>query len=399
MTATPGEQGSPLRNPEPREDDARVHRAVALLPYLLLGLALTFTLIGGTDGTPWVIALTTTTLALRLWWQFTCPSPHAQAVCFALNLILTLGLLSFSPFYGVYAFAGYLDAVAVFGGTAQIWALVAAASLNAAAQTGGPQGAVRYPWLFGFLLLANAGLAVIMVHIDKHRQRTVAQLRQTLTDLERAQHVNAELQEQLIDQAKAAGVLEERQRVSREIHDTVAQGLIALLRQIETASEAASLHEVRQTLERADRTARDNLAEARRAVAALASPWLDQTDLPEAIRNLVADWAETNAVTAKVTVRGTPTRTAWDASMLRICQEGLANIAKHSNATTVDVTLNYSGAVTLTVSDDGVGFAADPATLGHGIRGMQARLAAAGGQLHIESKEGQGCTLTATIPM
>ena len=319
---------------------------------------------------------------------------------FVLNLVLTLVLVSMSPLYGLYAFVGYLDAVAVFTGPGQVWALVAAGSLNALAQSGGPEGAARGPWLFALLLLANGGLAVVMVQVDRRRQLTVTRLRQALADLEDARRVNDALQEQLVDQAKESGVLEERQRLSREIHDTVAQGLIAVLRQIEAASEAPTLSDARGVLERADRTARDCLAEARRAVSALASPWLDEADLAMALRSLVAEWSDANGIRSLFRAVGRPVATPHDADLLRICQEGLANVAKHAGGTAVEVLLTYSDAVLrLDVCDDGRGFSPADTAPGHGLRGVRERLAAVGGELTLTTAEGGGCTMTATIPL
>lgn len=374
-------------------------RGLAVLPFLLLGLALAITLAGGTTArTPQIIAVTAATVVFRFWWQFKCPG-RARVPGFVVNMVLTLVLVSLHPLYGVYAFVGYLDAVAVFSGVGQVWALVAAASLNALAQSGGPGGARDNPGVFAFLLVANAGLALVMVRVDRHRQRTVTRLEQALADLEDAQRVNEALQDQIVDQARTSGVLEERHRLSREIHDTVAQGLVALIRHIEAATEAASLQEARTVLERADRTARDSLGEARRAVAALASPWLDESDLPKALGDLVARWNGDHPIDARFRIVGHPVPTAWDAQLLRVCQEGLANVAKHSRADRVDATLTYADTVTLVLHDDGVGFAPDEASIGHGIDSMQARLAAAGGQLEIQTSEGRGCTVRAAIPL
>lgn len=382
-----------------REED-RVHPAMAYLPFVLLGLSLTFTLTAGAGARlPWVIAVTAVTVAFRVWWLLDCAAPPLRTVGFALNLVLTLVLISLSPLYGVYAFVGYLDAVAVLSGTAQVWGLVAAASLNALAQSGGPQGAYQQPWLFAFLLLANAGLAVIMVQVDRHRQLTVTQLRQALSSLEEAHRVNQQLQDQLVDQARASGVLEERQRLSREIHDTVAQGLIALLRQIEAAGDATTLPQARAVLDRADRTARDSLDEARRAVAALASPWLDEADLAEAVENLLSAWSQDSSIAHRLHVSGTPSSTTWDADLMRVCQEGLANVAKHSHADLVEVSLAYTDkALTLTLSDDGVGFDGQPGLDGHGLPSMRQRLHAAGGELTVSSTGGTGCVVRAMIP-
>lgn len=396
MTTAPPPSSSPHVR---AEDDARFGRALAALPFVLLGLSLVFTLGVGSGGrVPEVVALTVVTSALRVW-QLGRPNRPHQVAAFVTNLLLTLLLVSLSPLYGVYAFVGYLDAVALFTGAGQVWALVAAASLNALAQSGGPTGVVDGPWVFAFLLLANAGLAIIMVQVDQQRQRTVTRLRQTLADLEQARRVNDSLQDQLVDQARTSGVLEERQRLSREIHDTVAQGLVALLRQIEAATDAATLPEARSMLSRADRTARDSLAEARRAVTALASPWLDAHLLPQALEKICSQWSQSSGVTVEVQVVGVPVPSPSDADLLRICQEGLANVSKHAHADHVELRLIYAqAALTLVLRDDGVGFVDADQRRGHGLRSMRDRLSAAGGQLAIDTSEGAGCTVRATVP-
>lgn len=386
-----------------RPEVPHLQRLLAAVPFLLLTLSYLFTLSAGgrpmEEGRlPWITAATVATLGLRVWWQWWGTSTRHRAAGFVVNFVLTLLLVSMSPLYGVYAFAGYLDAGSAFPRAGQTWALLATGSLNALAQSGGPEGVLRLPWLFGFLLLVNGGLAVTMVSVDRNRQKTVTQLQTALSDLEEAHRTNESLRQQVVEQARAAGMLEERQRLSREIHDTVAQGLIALLRQVEAASEAATLPEARVHLERADGTARDSLAEARRAVAALASPRLDEESLPEALRTLTSGWSGTAGIRAHFHETGRPEPSRHDSTLLRICQEALANAARHSRASRLDVLLHYgSDEVVLEVSDDGRGF--DPAhpTSGHGLRGMRERLAAVGGQLTIESSEGGGCTVRAAI--
>lgn len=398
----PGGTGSVSVGRAASADDDRLHIAMAVVPYLLLGLALAGTLALGGFGAgllPWLIGATALAVCYRVWWQLWCATPRARVVGFVANFALTLVLVSLSPLYGLYAFVGYLDAVVVFSGTAQAWALVAAGSLNALAQSGGPEGALRRPWLFAFLLLANGGLAVVMVQVDRHRQATVTTLRQTLVELEDARRANESLQTQLLDQAKGSGALEERQRLSREIHDTVAQGLIALIRQIEAASAAATVTKSREILDLADRTARDSLAEARRAVDALASPLLDDADLATAIKGLVVGWSELTGLDATFRATGPRRSSAHDADLLRICQEGLSNVAKHSGGTRVDVQLDYAEAtIRLDVCDDGPGFAPGTIATGHGLRGIRERVATAGGELILGTSEGGGCTVSVVLP-
>ncbi len=385
-------------------EDVRLRRAMGVLPYLLVALAYAGTLaVGGRpveEGwVPWLTALTALAVSHRVWWQVRCPSQRARVAGFVLNLALTLALVSLSPLYGLYAFVGYLDAVAVFTGSAQVWALVAAGSLNALAQTGGPDGVAQRPWLFAFLLLANAGLAVVMVQVDRHRQQPVTRMRRALADLEEARRANEALQAQLLDQARDSGVLEERQRLSREIHDTVAQGLIAVLRQIEAASEASGPAAARGALDQADRMARDCLAEARRAVSALASPRLDDADLPTALNTLTAGWSDVTGIASSFRSVGSSVASRHDPDLVRICQEALANVVKHAAATRVDVCLTYTDShIHLDVCDDGIGF--DPAhpVAGHGLRGVRDRLGAVGGSLAHDTAEGGGCTMRVVVP-
>lgn len=370
--------------------------------FVLLGLPFVISLALGQPGAerlPQLVALTVATALYRLWWPTRSNSGWTRTAGFIVSLALTFGLISFSPMFGLYAFVGYLDAVAVFGGPALAPALVAAASMNALAQSGGIAGASAEPLLFSVLLLANGGLAVGMVQIDRNRQRTVSRLRQALADLEQAQRINADLQDQLIEQARSSGVLQERQRLSREIHDTVAQDLVAVLRQIEAANEAPTIEAAGVHLDLADRTARDALAEARRAVRALASPLLDSAGLPDALQALATSWSHRVGVPARLSVTGPVSGTPHDADLLRISQESLANVTRHAHASSVQISLDYAPhLVTLQVRDDGVGFEPELVDDGHGLAGMRARLSAIGGRLELDSAPGDGCTVRAVIP-
>ncbi len=396
VTATP----TPLAHPP--QTERWLARGLAALPFVTLGVSFLFTVaVGGraleADRWPWLLATIAAVLALRVWMLRASPG-RERVAGFAANLVLTLVLVSISPLFGVYAFVGYLDAGAALPGRGQPLGLMAAASLNALAQSGGPLGAAGNPSLFLFLLLANSGLAVGMVQIDRHRQQTVTRLQAALEELEQAQRLNETLQQQLVEQARTSGMLDERARLSRDIHDTVAQGLIAVLRQIEAASEASSLVDARAVLDRADRTARDCLGEARRAVAALASPLLDDADLPCALTSLCSTWSTDTGIAARFRAVGDIASSPHDADLLRICQEALANVARHSGASGVEVSLvDHGDRLLLTVHDDGAGF--DPQTKpGSGLPGIRERLRNVGGLLTIDCPESGGCVLTAEVP-
>jgi signal transduction histidine kinase len=206
---------------------------------------------------------------------------------------------------------------------------------------------------------------------------------------------------------REGGRLAERQRLARDIHDTLAQGFVSIVLQLQAAeaelpdgAEAARGH-----LERARRTARDNLAEARRLVWDLRPEALAAAPLGEALGRLTGRLAEETGMVATATVTGTPTPLSADAevTLLRVTQEALANVSRHAHADRVAVTLSYmDGEAALDVRDDGDGFT--PAADGYGpdgglgLHGMRERVEALGGRLAVETTPGQGTTIAVTVP-
>ena len=132
---------------------------------------------------------------------------------------------------------------------------------------------------------------------------------------------------------------------------------------------------------------------------ALASPRLDSDPLPAALAELVAQTGQRTGLAARFVLTGEPGATGADADLLRIAQESLSNTARHARANRVVVSLDYGDdEVRLDVRDDGRGFRADRLNPGRGLPGMAERLAAHGGSVEIESREGAGCTVSAAIP-
>ena len=208
-----------------------------------------------------------------------------------------------------------------------------------------------------------------------------------------------------------AGTLAERQRLAAEIHDTLAQGVTSVVTLLEaTQAELAPGQETaRGHLDRALRTARDTVGEARRFVWALQPEALDRGSLADALRRLVDGLADETGMTTRFVVSGTPhpLPAAAEVALLRAAQEGTANIRKHAGAGEAVLTLSYLGdRVILDVRDDGRGFdpavvEAQPATVsgGLGLRGLRARLAVLGGDLDVESTAGEGTVLVAQVPV
>jgi signal transduction histidine kinase len=238
--------------------------------------------------------------------------------------------------------------------------------------------------------------------LSEQRRRTVAELRAVLEE-------NAGLHTQLMIQAREAGALDERQRLAREIHDTLAQGLTGIITQLEAAlrTRERGADQVRH-IETAMGLARESLSDARRSVLALSPEPLDNARLPEALAQVGQRWSAASGVTAEVTTTGTSQRLhpEIEVTLLRVAQEALANVSKHASASRVAVTLSYmDDVVTLDVRDDGAGFAPAEATQngvgrsgGFGLTAMRQRVGEVGGTLTIESEQRAGTSISASVP-
>lgn len=200
-----------------------------------------------------------------------------------------------------------------------------------------------------------------------------------------------------------AGVLAERERLAREIHDTLAQGFTSVIMQAQAATAALDVRDddaVRERLHVVEETARDNLAEARALVAAFAPVALQDASLPQALGRLGSRFAEETGVTVRVGADGVgalpPT---VEVVLLRAAQEAFANVRRHAQAGSVVVRLAQAhGEVTLTVSDDGRGLGPDAAD-GFGLAGMRDRVRSAGGTLAVGPGTDGGTTLCVRVPV
>jgi two-component system NarL family sensor kinase len=201
---------------------------------------------------------------------------------------------------------------------------------------------------------------------------------------------------------------EERARIAREIHDTLAQGLTAIALQIEGALHHLETNpeRARERLERALATSRESLEEARRSVLNLRAAPLAGKPLAEALPALGRTFTHDTGVRVHVRTSGrAPTATRLppqvEGELYRVAQEALANVGKHAKATEVDVCLRVRPAgVYLSIRDNGQGF--DPRVGrdgGHGLVGMRERARLLGGRLRVESRAGQGTKIVAVVPL
>lgn len=212
----------------------------------------------------------------------------------------------------------------------------------------------------------------------------------------------------LFARSTEVGAIEERNRLAREIHDTLAQGLTATTLHLESAealldagSGEASAR-VREHLDRALSLTQSNLEEARRSVLDLRAAPLEGRTLSEALRVLVDRWeAETGVETRYATVNAArPLPSRVEVALYRVCGEALANVARHADAGRVTVRLVISPEeARLVIEDDGRGF--DMTRVPeerHGLVGMRERMAALGGALEVESGS-NGTRVVALAPL
>ena len=201
-----------------------------------------------------------------------------------------------------------------------------------------------------------------------------------------------------------AGVLAERERLAREIHDTLAQGFASVLMLLELAESEVDSDPAaaRRRLAVAQQTVQQNLAEARSLVAALTPADLQAAPLPEAVGRLVDRFGRERGVPATLSLEGAarPLPASHEVVLLRAAQEALANVRKHAGSCRVSVALRYGADGTeLAVTDDGQGFAPDgqPAS-GYGLAAMRRRVEEAGGVLRVDSAPATGTTVRVSLP-
>ena len=246
------------------------------------------------------------------------------------------------------------------------------------------------PTLVTITGLILGGAIVIGVFINSlisqsvDRQRLIEELSQTRASL--------------LKMEREAGVLAERQRLAREIHDTLAQDFTSIIMHLTAAklgdSESAVPH-----VQQAEQTARDGLDEARRIVWAMRPEQLEHSTLVESIEVLAARWSAENSIRVNTAITGTPRPLGpeRDAALLRVTQEALNNVKKHANASRVDITLSYMADLTaLDIVDDGIGFE-EKDQHGFGLKTMRERVEELRGTLTIESSDGTAIAISLPV--
>lgn len=257
------------------------------------------------------------------------------------------------------------------------------------------------PLIGGAFALSIARGYVQLVRDLQERQRLVASLVQAQAEM-------AELQDELANTQRRSGAEEERTRISRDIHDTVAQGFSSISLLATAAIEHGQAERMPRTLQQIDALARESLVDVRRIVAALAPSELEEGALAGAIRRMLERLTEESGIDTELRVdESLPAlATTVEVALLRTAQSALANVRQHAGASRVVVNLADAGdSVRLDIVDNGSGFDAGawdsgPGSAGgYGLHSMRARLRELGGGLDVESAPGEGVALSAHVPL
>jgi signal transduction histidine kinase/DNA-binding NarL/FixJ family response regulator len=210
----------------------------------------------------------------------------------------------------------------------------------------------------------------------------------------------------LYQQSRELAVTEERNRLAREIHDTLAQSLTGMILQIQAVDELLEREPVqaRAELQSLQHLARTALDDARRSVWGLRPPILEEATLGEALERRLQEASRQAAFTGRFSTSGRPRplTPAIEAGIYRIAQESITNVVRHAQAKVVVVQLRFDpGELVLVVQDDGRGIAGGQqpgANGGYGLTSMQERARLMGGAMTLESEEGRGTRVEVRVP-
>ncbi|MHA6759210.1 sensor histidine kinase [Streptacidiphilus sp. PAMC 29251] len=313
-------------------------------------------------------------------------------------VLLWAGLTALDPAAGYVAFPLFLICLHLLPRRFSLPAIVAMTGVVVAAQATTPGGLttakVLGPCIGALVAVLTAYGYAVLYQESSRRQQLIDDLVRTRDELAATQ--------------REAGKLAERQRLAREIHDTLAQGLssiVLLSRAAERAlpPDAVASAAAARMIREIGATASDNLTEARRFVAALTPPALQDATLAEALRRVAAGCGPVPEVAFRMDGEPYPLPVEAEVALLRLTQEALANVQRHAGAERAAVTLCYlDDQVTLDVYDDGCGFVSETAlSTGRrfGLHGMRERITDLGGVLSIESAPGEGTAVAVALPL
>jgi signal transduction histidine kinase len=253
---------------------------------------------------------------------------------------------------------------------------------------------LRSRWVDAIAIALVYGTGIVFVVVFT---RVAASEREVRTELAQA---NQQLRDHAA-QVEELATIKERNRLAREIHDTLGHYLTVVNVQIGAAQAILAQDEPRALdhLAKAQTLTQEGLAEVRRSVAALRASPAESRPLTEALAKLVAQW-NAAGMNARLDVAGIvhPLTPQAELTIYRAVQEALTNVGKHANATQVGITLGYGDddSVRLRVEDDGVGSADSEG--GVGLLGVRERVQLLGGEMHVRTEIGGGFALEVELP-
>ena len=206
--------------------------------------------------------------------------------------------------------------------------------------------------------------------------------------------------------SRQAAVLRERNRLARDVHDNLAQGLTSIVLQLEGCEDVLTQNpvEAQKQIVRARSVARSSLEEARRSLVAMHAPVLHETGLPDAVENVISGLKQESSARIELSVLGNPRPLSLEIqeNLLRISQEALRNAIRHANAKEVRVELTYEpDAIGIRIEDNGRGFSVRKVRggLGLGLAIMQERALEIRAQLKLRSRPGKGTLVEVRMPI
>lgn len=211
--------------------------------------------------------------------------------------------------------------------------------------------------------------------------------------------------DRIVESAASSAVIEERNRLAREIHDTLTQEFAGILLHLEAAKGLGLTENASECVAQARELAKAGLEDARRILLGLRPKSLEGSDLCSALGQLAESFSRDCGIHCTFSVSGCPQTVAEEAEneLYRVAQEALCNIRKHSGANSVSVFLSYTAAgVALAIKDNGQGFAMkqpEPGAHGFGLPAMCERASRLGGRMDINSGSGTGTEIRMLVPM
>ena len=313
------------------------------------------------------------------------PNLYFGIQALVLTLTFMLGSSSTDAFNFLFLLLTIHTAVALPGKIAAVWSVIYYAIVSSVVLlTRGLDGVyAALFYLIAYVLCGFFGHTLQQAEVARDRNQKL------LDELQTAQQKLREL-----------AVIDERNRLARDLHDSVKQQVFAISMQLSAARTSLSVTDkVYQSVTEAERLAQQAGAELTTLIRELRPPGLESKTLTTAIREHVEVWSRQNKIEADMNLqKNVSVDLQAEQTLFRVLQEALANVARHSQASWVAVNLeSVNGFVKLGIEDNGTGFDSENIARGVGLDSMQERLTAVNGKLEVSSRKPKGTRVTATV--